>query len=112
MFMRSRLSVEDEGSRDKDGFPGIEEHSLRKFSGPGAEQWGPCPWPWHYSKTWQELRMGSPWCLARQPCQSFMGASFVGRSRTRRASEPELAELSVIIRADQCPISKEVSALP
>lgn len=50
MFMRSRLSVEDEGSRDKDGFPGIEERTLGRFSGPGAEQWGPSPWSRHYSK--------------------------------------------------------------
>lgn len=50
MFMRSRLSVEDEGSRDKDGFPGIEERTLGRFSGPGVEQWGPSPWSRHYSK--------------------------------------------------------------
>lgn len=43
MFMSSRLPVEDEDRRGKDGFPVIEEHSLGKFCGLGVEQWGLSP---------------------------------------------------------------------
>lgn len=101
MFMRLRLSVEVEGSRNKEGFSVMEKGSLDRISCPGAEQWGPFPRSWHYSKPWQDPRVGSPWCLACWPCQSFMGSN-----RARKTSEPKPAEFSVVIRANQCLISK------
>lgn len=110
MFMRLRPSVEVEGSRNKEGFSVMEKGSLGRFSCPGAEkQWGPFPWSWHYSKHWQDPKVGSPWCLTCWPCQSFMGSSLVRSNRARKASEPKPAEFSMAIRANQCLISKEVS---
>ena len=97
------------GSRNKEGLSVMEKGSLGRFSCPGAEQqWGPFPWSWHYSKHWQDPRVGSPWCLTCWPCKSFMGLNLVGSNKACKASEPKPAEFSVVIRENQCLISKEV----
>lgn len=111
MFMRLRLSVEVEGSRNKQG---ILSHG-KGFTGQDQLSWSRAVVSLSLVLALLQALAGPqggksmvPGLLAlpklHGPCQSFMGSN-----RAPKASEPKPAEFSVVIRANQCLISKEVS---
>lgn len=99
MFMKARLSEEDGDSRNKEGFPVIEESSLGKFCGPRVEKQGPLPYPWMYSEHCRSSQWVAREAWVTSPAKASLYKLGGEGAGPHRASEPTAVEFSVVIQS-------------